>query len=86
MTTAPRHKGLCSPREHAPLDEQGTVVAPGDYEAQALCAVENLLAALVPHAVRADLDGLPAGQPLIPRPREPSAGKPSAGKPSVGKH
>lgn len=29
-----------------PLDEDGEVVAPGDHEAQARCAVENLRAAL----------------------------------------
>lgn len=33
------------------LDERGTVVAPGDFEAQALRTVENLLAALAQHAV-----------------------------------
>ncbi|HYB26243.1 MAG TPA: RidA family protein [Solirubrobacteraceae bacterium] len=34
-----------------PLDEHGTVVAPGDFEAQALRAVENLLAALSTHDI-----------------------------------
>lgn len=34
-----------------PLDERGTVVAPGDFEAQAPRMVENLLAALARHAV-----------------------------------
>ena len=33
------------------MHEQGTVVAPGDFEAQALRTVENLLAALAEHAV-----------------------------------
>jgi enamine deaminase RidA (YjgF/YER057c/UK114 family) len=37
--------GACS------LDERGTVVAPRDFEAQALRTVENLLAALAQHAV-----------------------------------
>ena len=32
-----------------PLDEEGRVVAPGDRELQAACAVENLLAALAEH-------------------------------------
>lgn len=34
-----------------PLDENGRVVAPGDREAQAICAVENLLTALAEHEV-----------------------------------
>jgi enamine deaminase RidA (YjgF/YER057c/UK114 family) len=34
-----------------PLDEKGLVVAPGDHEAQALRAIENLLAALAGHAI-----------------------------------
>ena len=43
-------QGLVFTAGACPLDERGTVVAPGDYEAQALCAVENLLAALARHA------------------------------------
>jgi enamine deaminase RidA (YjgF/YER057c/UK114 family) len=43
-------QGLVFTAGACPLDEQGTVVASGDYEAQALCAVENLLAALARRA------------------------------------
>jgi enamine deaminase RidA (YjgF/YER057c/UK114 family) len=37
-----------------PLDDAGRVVGPGDHEAQATCAVENLLAALAHHDVGVD--------------------------------
>ena len=37
-----------------PLDEAGRVVAPGDHEAQATRAVENLLTALAEHDVGTD--------------------------------
>jgi enamine deaminase RidA (YjgF/YER057c/UK114 family) len=46
-------QGLVFTAGACPLDEHGTVVAPGDYEAQALLAVENLLGALAAHAVDA---------------------------------
>jgi enamine deaminase RidA (YjgF/YER057c/UK114 family) len=35
-----------------PLDEHGQVVAPGDFEGQALRTVENLLAVLARHSLR----------------------------------
>jgi enamine deaminase RidA (YjgF/YER057c/UK114 family) len=44
--------GLVFTAGACPLDEHGRVVSPGDFEAQALRAVENLLAALARHAVR----------------------------------
>jgi enamine deaminase RidA (YjgF/YER057c/UK114 family) len=44
-------QGLVFTAGACPLDERGTVVAPGDFEAQALRAVENLLVALAQHAV-----------------------------------
>jgi enamine deaminase RidA (YjgF/YER057c/UK114 family) len=37
-----------------PLDQEGRIVAPGDFERQALRAVENLLAALAERNVGAD--------------------------------
>jgi enamine deaminase RidA (YjgF/YER057c/UK114 family) len=43
--------GLVFTAGACPLDEHGVVVAPGDFEAQARRAVENLLAALARHAV-----------------------------------
>lgn len=47
-------QGLVFTAGACPLDEHGTVVAPGDFEAQALLAVENLLAALAAHGVDAE--------------------------------
>jgi enamine deaminase RidA (YjgF/YER057c/UK114 family) len=47
-------QGLVFTAGACPLDEHGTVVAPGDFEAQALLAVENLLAALATHSVDAE--------------------------------
>ena len=47
-------QGLVFTAGACPLDEHGTVVAPGDFEAQALLAVENLLAALAAHSVDAE--------------------------------
>jgi enamine deaminase RidA (YjgF/YER057c/UK114 family) len=44
-------RGLVFTAGACPLDEKGSVVAPGDREAQATQAVENLLAALAEHAV-----------------------------------
>jgi enamine deaminase RidA (YjgF/YER057c/UK114 family) len=41
--------GLVFTAGACPLDEKGRVVAPGDHEAQAVRAVENLLAALSEH-------------------------------------
>jgi enamine deaminase RidA (YjgF/YER057c/UK114 family) len=43
--------GLVFTAGACPLDERGTVVAPGDFDAQALRTVDNLLAALAQHAV-----------------------------------
>jgi enamine deaminase RidA (YjgF/YER057c/UK114 family) len=42
-------RGLIFTAGACPLDEDGRVVAPGDHEAQAERAVENLVAALVEH-------------------------------------
>ena len=47
-------RGLVFAAGACPLDEAGRVVAPGDHEAQATRAVENLLAALAAHDVGAD--------------------------------
>jgi enamine deaminase RidA (YjgF/YER057c/UK114 family) len=47
-------QGLVFTAGACPLDEHGRVAAPGDFEAQALLAVENLLAALAAHAVGAE--------------------------------
>jgi enamine deaminase RidA (YjgF/YER057c/UK114 family) len=44
-------QGLVFTAGACPLDEHGTIVAPGDLEAQALQAAENLLAALSIHDV-----------------------------------
>jgi enamine deaminase RidA (YjgF/YER057c/UK114 family) len=44
-------RGLVFTAGACPLDERGTVVGPGDFEAQALRTVENLLAALAEHQV-----------------------------------
>jgi enamine deaminase RidA (YjgF/YER057c/UK114 family) len=44
-------QGLVFTAGACPLDKHGTIVAPGDLEAQALRAVENLLAALSTHDV-----------------------------------
>jgi enamine deaminase RidA (YjgF/YER057c/UK114 family) len=44
-------QGLVFTAGACPLDEHGTVVEPGDFEAQALRATENLLAALETHDV-----------------------------------
>ena len=44
-------RGLVFAAGACPLDENGRVVAPGDREAQAICAVENLLTALAEHEV-----------------------------------
>jgi enamine deaminase RidA (YjgF/YER057c/UK114 family) len=41
--------GLVFTAGACPLDEDGLVVAPGDHEAQAARAVENLVAALAAH-------------------------------------
>jgi enamine deaminase RidA (YjgF/YER057c/UK114 family) len=41
--------GLVFTAGACPLDEEGRVVAPGDHEAQAERAVENLVAALAEH-------------------------------------
>jgi enamine deaminase RidA (YjgF/YER057c/UK114 family) len=46
--------GLVFTAGACPLDEHGAVVAPGDFEGQAVRAVENLLAALAPHGVGPD--------------------------------
>jgi enamine deaminase RidA (YjgF/YER057c/UK114 family) len=43
--------GLVFTAGACPLDEHGTVVAPGDFEGQAIRAVENLLTALEARAV-----------------------------------
>ena len=43
--------GLVFTAGACPLDELGPGVGPGDFEAQALRAVENLLTALAEHAV-----------------------------------
>lgn len=45
--------GLVFTAGACPLDEEGRVVAPGDREAQAERAVENLLAALAEHRASA---------------------------------
>jgi enamine deaminase RidA (YjgF/YER057c/UK114 family) len=47
-------QGLVFTAGACPLDQHGRVVAPGDLVAQALLAVENLLAALAVHAVGAE--------------------------------
>jgi enamine deaminase RidA (YjgF/YER057c/UK114 family) len=44
-------QGLVFTAGACPLDERGTIAAPGDFEAQALRAVENLLAALSTHDI-----------------------------------
>jgi enamine deaminase RidA (YjgF/YER057c/UK114 family) len=44
-------RGLVFTAGACPLDEEGHVVAPGDFEAQAVQTVENLLAALAEHNV-----------------------------------
>jgi enamine deaminase RidA (YjgF/YER057c/UK114 family) len=44
-------QGLVFTAGACPLDEHGAVVAPGDFEGQALRAAENLLAAMETHAV-----------------------------------
>ena len=44
-------QGLVFTAGACPLDKHGTIVAPGDLEAQTLRAVENLLAALSTHDV-----------------------------------
>lgn len=44
-------QGLVFTAGACPIDEHGTVVAPGDFEAQALRAVENLLTVLASRAV-----------------------------------
>jgi len=46
--------GLVFTAGACPLDEHGTVVAPGDFAEQALRAVENLLGVLATHAVGAE--------------------------------
>jgi enamine deaminase RidA (YjgF/YER057c/UK114 family) len=46
--------GLIFTAGACPLDEDGCVVAPGDFERQALQTVENLLAALAEHQVGPD--------------------------------
>jgi enamine deaminase RidA (YjgF/YER057c/UK114 family) len=46
--------GLVITAGACPLDERGSVVAPGDLEAQAARAVENLLAALAQAGVGVD--------------------------------
>jgi enamine deaminase RidA (YjgF/YER057c/UK114 family) len=47
-------RGLVFTAGACPLDKEGRVVAPGDFERQAAQAVENLLAALAEHNVGAD--------------------------------
>ena len=47
-------RGLVFAAGACPLDEDGRVVAPGDREAQATHAVENLLAALAEHDIGAE--------------------------------
>jgi enamine deaminase RidA (YjgF/YER057c/UK114 family) len=47
-------RGLVFAAGACPLDESGRVVAPGDREAQATRAVENLLAALAEHGLGAE--------------------------------
>ena len=47
-------RGLVFAAGACPLDEAGRVVAPGDHEAQATRAVENLLTALAEHDVGVD--------------------------------
>jgi enamine deaminase RidA (YjgF/YER057c/UK114 family) len=44
-------RGLVFTAGACPLDEEGRVVAPGDFERQAVQTVENLLAALAEHNV-----------------------------------
>ena len=44
-------RGLLFTAGACPLNEDGCVVAPGNYEAQAVRTIENLLAALAEHAV-----------------------------------
>jgi enamine deaminase RidA (YjgF/YER057c/UK114 family) len=46
--------GLVFTAGACPLDEEGSVVAPGDFTAQAERAAENLLAALAEHGLGAD--------------------------------
>ena len=46
--------GLVFTAGACPLDHEGHIVAPGDFERQALQTVENLLAALAEHNVGAD--------------------------------
>ena len=46
-------RGLLFTAGASPLDQEGRVVAPGDFERQAVQAVENLLAALGEHDVEA---------------------------------
>jgi len=46
--------GLVFTAGACPLDQKGRVVAPGDFERQAVQTVENLLAALAEHNVTAD--------------------------------
>jgi enamine deaminase RidA (YjgF/YER057c/UK114 family) len=46
--------GLVFTAGACPLDEEGRIVAPGDYELQSERTVENLLAALAEHGVGAD--------------------------------
>ena len=46
--------GLIFTAGACPLDEEGLVVAAGDYEAQAVRAIENLLEALATHGVGAE--------------------------------
>ena len=46
--------GLVFTAGACPLDQKGRVVAPGDFERQAVQTVENLLAALAEHNVAAD--------------------------------
>jgi enamine deaminase RidA (YjgF/YER057c/UK114 family) len=47
-------RGLLFTAGACPLDPEGRVVAPGDFERQAVQAVENLLAALGEHHVGPD--------------------------------